>query len=91
MGETGRRRNIDFRKGDIYLSKQLFIHVEEVAQELNVSKAYAYKLVQKMNRELKEQGYLTIAGRTNRTYYEEKIYGRCEQQEEKGVDEHGGI
>ena len=33
-----------------------FMRVEEVAQELGVSKSYAYKIVQRLNAELKEKG-----------------------------------
>lgn len=33
-----------------------FMRVEEVAQELGVSKSYAYKIVQRLNAELKEIG-----------------------------------
>ena len=50
------------------------MRVEEVAQELGVSKSYAYKIVQKLNQELKEKGYLTISGRVKREYFQEKAY-----------------
>ena len=42
------------------MAEQSFMRVEEVVQELGVSKSYAYKIVQKLNQELKEKGYLTI-------------------------------
>lgn len=42
-----------------------------VAQELGVSKTFAYKLVRQMNEELEEKGFITIAGRVSRKYYEE--------------------
>ena len=45
------------------------IRAEDVAKELDISKAYAYKLIQQMNRELREKGYMTIAGRVNRRYF----------------------
>ena len=48
-----------------------FIRAEEVAAELDVSKPYAYKL----NEELKAKGFLTIAGRVNRQYFNERFYG----------------
>jgi predicted transcriptional regulator len=44
-----------------------FLKVEEVAQELGISKSYAYKIVQKLNEELKSKGFLTISGRVNKT------------------------
>ena len=52
-----------------------FIRAEDVAKELDISKAYAYKLIQQMNSELREKGYLIIAGRINRQYFAERFYG----------------
>ena len=52
-----------------------FIRVDEVAAELDVSKPYAYKLIRQLNEELKSKGYLTIAGRVNRQYFLEHLYG----------------
>ena len=52
-----------------------FISVDEVAQELSVSKPYAYKLIKKLNDELREKGFITIAGRINRQYFYERLYG----------------
>jgi predicted transcriptional regulator len=34
-----------------------FMKVDEVAQELGVSKSYAYKIVQRLNAELKEKAF----------------------------------
>ena len=53
----------------------LFIRAEEIAEELGVSKPYAYKLVRKLNEELAKQGFLTISGRVSRAYFREKLYG----------------
>ena len=55
------------------MAEQSFMRVEEVVAELGVSKSYAYKIVQKLNAELKEKGYLTISGRINRQYFMEKL------------------
>ena len=52
-----------------------FICAEEVAQELSVSKPYAYKLIKRRNDELKEKGFITISGRVNRQYFNERLYG----------------
>ena len=46
-----------------------FMRVDEVAQELGISKSYAYKIVQKLNVELKEKGFMTISGRVNKQYF----------------------
>ena len=52
-----------------------FMRVEEVAVELGVSVSYAYKVIQRLNNELKEQGFVTIAGRISRQYFNERVYG----------------
>ncbi len=49
-----------------------FMRVEDVARELNVSKSYAYKIVQMLNAELKAKGFITISGRVNRQYFLER-------------------
>lgn len=53
----------------------LFMDVDEVIEELGVSKAMAYKLIRKMNSELAAMGYITISGKVNRKYFLEKVYG----------------
>ena len=57
------------------MNKNLFIKAEEIATELGVSKSYAYKLVRKLNEELKNRGFITISGKVNRQFFEEKVYG----------------
>ena len=70
------------KEGTLPMAEQSFMRVEEVAQELGVSKSYAYKIVQKLNQELKEKGYLTISGRVNRKYFQEKAcYGGLERKD----------
>lgn len=60
-----------------------FIRAEDVAQELNVSKPYAYKLIRQLNEELKAKGFITIAGRVNRQSVTGAIrsYIRCRLSE----------
>lgn len=62
-----------FKKGEVNLQSKTFISVQEVAEELGVSKSYAYKVVKQLNEELKQQGYLTVAGRVNAQYFHKKI------------------
>ena len=52
-----------------------FMRVEEVAAELGVSASYAYKVIRRLNDELKAKGFVTIAGRINRQYFNERVYG----------------
>ena len=58
---------------------QYMMSADDVAKELDCSKSYAYKIVQKLNAELKSLGYLTISGRVNRKFFYEKLcYGEKE-------------
>ena len=64
------------------MEKRSFMRVDEVAAELGVSKSYAYKIVQRLNAELKAKGYLTISGRVSKQYFMEKAcYGEKERKE----------
>ena len=63
-----------------------FMRADEVAKELGISRSYAYKLIRQLNQELKERGFLTIAGRINRDYFQERLY-----QARKGVKDSVGI
>lgn len=58
-----------------HMMKDYMVGAEEVAKELGVSKGYAYKLIKKLNDELKSQGYIVISGRLPRSYMETKLYG----------------
>ena len=60
--------------------KNRFIGAQEAAEELGVSESYAYKIIRKLNDELKEKGYVTIAGKVSRQYFNERFYG-CEKEE----------
>ena len=52
-----------------------FMRVDEVADELGVSISYAYKVIRRLNNELREKGFITIAGRISRQYFNERVYG----------------
>ena len=49
--------------------------VDEVMEELNVSKTLAYKLMREMNEKLQAHGYTTLHGRVSRRFFEEQFYG----------------
>ena len=61
--------------------KNQFLRAEEVARELEVSRSYAYRLIRQLNAELREKGYMTIAGRVNRQYFTERLCGTSDQKE----------
>ena len=69
------------KKGGDLMESTSFMRVDEVAQELGISKSYAYKIVQKLNAELKEKGFMTISGRVNKQYFMERTcYGATKKE-----------
>ena len=48
------------------MTQELFVRAEEVANELGISKPYAYKLVREMNEELKQKGFDMFYELTNK-------------------------
>ncbi|MBQ4304843.1 MAG: hypothetical protein II774_10185 [Lachnospiraceae bacterium] len=56
-------------------TESLYIGADEVAAACSVSKAKAYMIIRAENEKLKEQGYLTIAGKLPRRYFESLIAG----------------
>ena len=57
------------------MTDKTFMRADEVAEELDVSKAYAYKIIRQLNDELSAKGFITVAGRVSRQYFSERIYG----------------
>ena len=51
------------------MAGQMFMRVDEVAEELGVSKPYAYRLIRDLNEELKKTGCITISGRIDRKFF----------------------
>ena len=61
------------------------MRVDEVAEELEVSKPYAYKLIKRMNEELEQTGCITIVGRIDRNLFDEIFFGtRTETKRREG-------
>lgn len=46
----------------------------EVAEQLGTSKAYAYKVIRKLNAELAKKGCLIVQGKVSRMYFEERYF-----------------
>ena len=65
--------NEDYQERSEGMGNQ-FMRADEVAKELGISRSFAYKLIRQLNQELKERGFLTIAGRINRDYLRERLY-----------------
>jgi Predicted transcriptional regulators len=52
-----------------------FITANEVAEIMGISRTKAYQIVRSLNRELKEMGYITIAGKCPIQFFTQKFYG----------------
>ena len=69
---------VHFRKDKKDGKPDTFVYTGDIHAmwlRLNVSKPYAYKLIRQLNEELKAKGFITIAGRVNRQYFYERLYG----------------
>jgi transposase len=47
----------------------------DVADELGVSKGHAYKIIRQLNEELEKLGYLVVAGKVPRAFWEKRFFG----------------
>lgn len=71
------------------MTEKIFMMADEVAEELGVSKAYAYKVIQQFNKELEAKGFFTLSGRVNRQYFLERTCYKSPVL--KGADKDAGI
>lgn len=51
------------------------IGVNEVCEQLNVSRVYAYKVIRKLNTEMQGNGCLVVPGEVSRSFFEERFFG----------------
>ena len=68
---------LHIEKEDAYMAenKKIYITANELAEMLGVSVGHAYKLIRKLNQELEKEGFLVIAGKVPRRYFEKRWYG----------------
>lgn len=57
-----------------------YLTVKDVTEILGVSQSKAYKVIREMNNKLSEKGYLTVAGKVPKSYFEEQWYGSREER-----------
>ena len=57
------------------MANSIFMKAEEVQEFLGVSRTESYRIIKRLNEELKANGYMVISGRVSRKYLEEKVYG----------------
>ncbi len=57
----------------------MYVYVDEVMQDLQISKPLAYRFIREWNEELRKQDYVAISGRVPRAFYKQKIYGMTKE------------
>ena len=55
--------------------KKMYLKAEDVSECMGISIPLAYKIIRRLNDELVAQGYIVVAGRVSRLYFEQKVYG----------------
>lgn len=57
------------------MKEKIYYTADDIVELLGVAKPTAYKIIQQLNKELKEQGYIVVAGRISKRYFDERYYG----------------
>mgnify|MGYP003532643434 FL=1 len=57
------------------MANSVFMKAEEVQELLGVSRSESYRIMKKLNDDLKAKGFIVLSGRVSRKYLEEMIYG----------------
>lgn len=50
-----------------------FYTVQDVCRILGVGKSKGYALIKTLNKELSQQGFLTVQGKVSKRYFEERV------------------
>ncbi len=61
------------------MSNKNFLTATDVAEFMSISVPTAYKIIRRLNDELRSQGFITIAGKVSRQYFQKKIYGNIQE------------
>ena len=71
--------------------KRQYITAREISEIMGTSQGQAYKFIRQMNQELKEQGFLIVAGKVPIAYFKTKCFvvefeeGEARQQDTAGT------
>ena len=57
------------------MNQKLYLSASDVSEYMGISIPTAYKIIKKLNVELERNGYLVIAGKVPRGYFEKRWYG----------------
>lgn len=57
------------------MAEKNFLNAADVSEYMGISVPMAYKIIRRLNDELKSQGFITVSGKVNRHYFEQKVNG----------------
>ena len=57
------------------MNKSTLLTASQVKEALQISQASAYRVIQTLNQELQEKGFLVLQGRVSKKYFYERFYG----------------
>lgn len=85
LGKTANPNTaIKTKKGGAAMFEDYYMTADDVAKALKISKSFAYKVIRKMNAELQEQGFFTMAGKVNKQFFLDKTcYDAAKVKERK--------
>lgn len=67
------RTKSTMKGGEEDMEEKTFLTVDEVAEILSVSKSKAYEIVRQLNKEMKAKGFIIVAARVSKTYFNERM------------------
>ena len=56
-------------------TEKIYLTASEVAVLLGISAGHSYKIIHRLNAELEKEGFLVIAGKVPKRYFEKRWYG----------------
>ena len=68
------------------MTKCNYLTARQVAEVMGICESTAYKVIQKLNAQMEDMGYITISGQVNRNFFIEKVcYGGLIETEQEEV------
>ena len=68
-------KNTRKRRSIMIVENKIFITAKELAEMLDISVGHSYKIIRQLNEELEKEGFLVVAGKVPRRYFEKRWYG----------------
>ena len=62
-----------------------FMDASEVKELLGISQSKAYQIIRLLNNELSAKGFLIVAGKVSRQYFNERFYRKERSEENAGL------